>query len=318
MDDRRERRLFWALVAALLAATGAAYALILGPPPGEREPVLMFADEPTGARAAADPAGAAVPAAPFRLALSQVAGEVTLVRGGVAAPARPGDSLHDADAVVTGAGARVEIAGGPYALALEEAGRLEVHAATPALARVRLASGLVSARVGGGALEIAAAPGSSVRSEGGALSVACDGEALAAGVREGRAELRAEGGSVALSAGQQSVARQGRPPSRPSAIPASMALHVKWPRVWKTNHGRLVLQGATAPGAVLVIAGERVPLEPDGRFTHVVALREGEQQLRAHARAVGGLEATAEGPVVVLDTRAPGARFDTRRLWKLR
>jgi hypothetical protein len=79
-----------------------------------------------------------------------------------------------------------------------------------------------------------------------------------------------------------------------------------------------VVRGATAPGAVLVIAGERVTLEPDGRFTHVVALREGEQQLRAHARTVGGLEATAEGPVVVLDTRAPGARFDTRGLWKRR
>ena len=74
-----------------------------------------------------------------------------------------------------------------------------------------------------------------------------------------------------------------------------MALHVKWPRVWKTNHGRLVVQGATAPGALLVIAGERVTLEPDGRFTHVVALREGEQRLRAHARAVGGLEASG-GP----------------------
>ena len=319
MDDRRER------TAGLLGARrvrssprpAPAYALILGPPPGEREPVLMFVDEPTGDRAAADPAGR-----PSRRAvLARVLGGRWR---GHARPRRPrragahGRFLLDADAVVTAAGARVEIAGGPYALALEEAGRLEVEAAAPALARVRLASGLVSARVAGGALEIAGVPGSSVRSEGGALSVACDGEALAAGVREGRAELRRRGRDRRALRGEQPVARQRAPPSRPSAIPGSMPLHVKWPRVWKTNHGRLVLQGATAPGAVLVIAGERVPLEPDGRFTHVVALREGEQQLRAHARAVGGLEATAEGPVVVLDTRAPGARFDTRGLWKKR
>ena len=314
MTGARERLVFWALVACILAATGAAYALILGPPPGERAPVVTLVDEPP----ATAPASTTRRAAPLSLAFAEVVGDVTLVRDGLAAPARKGDVLLEADAVVTAADARVEIAGGPYALALEEAGRLEVEAAAPALARVRLASGLVSARVAGGALEIAGVPGTSVRSEGGALSVACDGEALSAGVREGRAELRNPVGTVELSAGEQAVARQKQAPSLPSAIPGSMALHVKWPRVWKTNHGRLVVQGATAPGALLVIAGERVTLEPDGRFTHVVALREGEQQLRAHARAVGGLEATAEGPVVVLDTRAPGARFDTRGLWKQR
>ncbi len=315
MTGARERTVFWALVASILAATGGAYALILGPPPGARAPVVTLADDPAPVDAPARPAS---PDAPFQLALARVEGDVTVVRDGLAAPAQSGDPLREADALVTAAGARVELAGGPYALVLEEAGRLEVETAAPALARVRLASGLVSARVAGGALEIAAAPGASVRSEAGVISVACSGDLVTAAATGGRAELRAEGGTVALAAGQQSAARQGRAPSAPGAIPASMVLHVKWPRVWKTNHGRLVVQGSTAPGAILVIAGERVTLEPDGRFTHVVALREGEQRLRAHARAAGGLEATAEGPVVVLDTRAPAARFDTRGLWKQR
>jgi hypothetical protein len=314
MTGSRERSIFWALVGGILLATGAAYGLILGPPPGERAPIVTLVDGPAPAPAPAAPSRGA----PLPLVLAAVEGEVTLVRDGLAAPARRGDALLEADAVVTAAGARAELAGGPYALRLEEAGRLELEAAGPGLSRVRLPSGLVSARVNGGALEISGAQGASARSEGGAFSVAREGESLSVAVEEGVAELRAAGGAVEVGSGQRSAARQGGPPAPPGAIPASLVLHVKWPAVRKTNHGRLVVTGATAPGAVLVIAGERVPLEPDGRFTHVVALREGEQKLRAHARAPGGLVATAEGPVVVLDTRPPGARFDTRGLWKKR
>ncbi len=68
------------------------------------------------------------------------------------------------------------------------------------------------------------------------------------------------------------------------------------------------------PGAVVVLGDERVEVQPDGRFTHVVVLREGRQRLSARAHGVGG-SAAAEGPAVVLDTRAPDARFDTRDLW---
>ena len=206
--DRRARTvgLLGARRVHLLAATGAAYALILGPPPGERAPVVTLVDEPPPSIVPASTPRAA----PLSLAFAEVVGDVTLVRDGLASPARKGDVLLEADAVVTAADARVEIAGGPYSLALEEAGRLEVEAAAPALARVRLASGLVSARVAGGAFEIAGVPGTSVRSEGGALSVACDGEALSAGAREGRAELRNPVGTVELSAGEQAVARQNR------------------------------------------------------------------------------------------------------------
>ena len=39
-----------------------------------------------------------------------------------------------------------------------------------------------------------------------------------------------------------------------------------------------------------------------------------DQRLAARAHGVAGA-ATAEGPTVVLDTRAPDARFDTRDLW---
>ncbi|WP_242360140.1 hypothetical protein [Anaeromyxobacter sp. SG17] len=317
MDDRRERTIFWILVAALLAATGGAYALILGPPPGERDPVVVLADEPPPPRAGPEgPAQAHPSPGRLRLAVAEVVGDVALVRGGVAAPARPGDALQLEDALVASAGARVRISGGSYGVVLEEAGQLEVGTASAELALLRLGAGYLSATVAGGALEIAAAPGASVRSERGTLSVARQGGSLAVAVREGGAVLGAAGGAVALTAGQQSLALEGRPPQAATAIASSLPLEVSWPALRRTNRGSVVVTGRTAPGAIVVIGGASVKLEPDGRFTHVIVLHEGEQRLVAHARAVGGLEAAAHGPMLVLDTHAPDARFDTQDLWE--
>lgn len=311
MGERRERITFWAIVAALLAAMGVAYAVILGPPPGEREPVVLLADEPTSAPAAA----AAAPAAPLRLAVLEVAGEVSLVRGGAVVPARAGDPLHEGDAVVTGAGARVEVAGATYAAELEELGRLEVGASSAGLSRVRLEAGLLSVRVAQAALEIAGAPGASVRSEGGALSVARNAESTSVGVKEGRAVLRAPGGAVALGAGQRSTAFGDHLPAAPADVPSTLLLEVTWP-ARRTKEARVVVTGRTAPGAMVVIGAEPVKVEADGRFAHAVLLHEGEQRLGVRARDVSGLAATEESPPVVLDTRVPAARFDTRGLWK--
>jgi hypothetical protein len=55
-------------------------------------------------------------------------------------------------------------------------------------------------------------------------------------------------------------------------------------------------------------------VQPDGRFTHVIVLREGRQRLSARALGVAG-SARTDGPVILLDTRAPDPRFDTQDLW---
>jgi hypothetical protein len=75
--------------------------------------------------------------------------------------------------------------------------------------------------------------------------------------------------------------------------------------------------GSTAPGALVVVAGARVDVRPDGTFAREVELREGSQRLEARAEAVGGLRATREG-TVTLDTRAPPPSFDTTHLWRRR
>jgi hypothetical protein len=299
MGGRRERAVFWAIAAVLVAGAALAYRLLLGPTPG------------------APRAGTQAAPAPVGLTVAEASGDVTIVRGGTRSRAAPGDELRADDAIETAPGARVALAGAGYRVALDEGGSFDVREITAELSRFRLGQGLVSARVTdepGRAVEIEGASGSLVRTRGGDVAVARSGETVAVGVERGAAEFAAAGGAVLLTAGQQSVAAPGRRPSAPAPIPASLLLKVSWPEERTTNQRRIVVTGRTQPGAIVVLGDERVEVQPDGRFTHVIALREGRQRLSARAHGVGG-SASADGPVILLDTRAPDPRFDTSDLW---
>ncbi len=299
MDARRERAVFWGLLLLIVLGTAAAYRLILGREPGSGPPASGGGAEPV------------------RLVVARVSGEVTLVRAGGRRPLAARDELRADDAIETAPGSRVELAGGSYEVALEEGGRFDVQEITAELSRFRLGSGLVSARVGDDAvraIEIEATPGTVARTRGGAVSVARSGDQVAVGVRQGDAEFRAGGASVVLHAGQQSTSTRGRAPSAPEPLPPSLLLKVTWPEGKVTNQRRIVVSGRTVPGAIVVVGSERIEVRPDGRFTHVVALREGRQKLSVRGYGVAGT-AVSEGPAIVLDTRAPDARFDTHDLW---
>lgn len=294
----RDRVTFWAVLAALLAGAALAYVLLLGREPARRPPI---------------------PAAPaaVRLAVGDVVGEVTIVRGGVRSRAASGAELRPDDAIETAAGARVEVAGGGYTVTLEEGGRFAVGEITAELSRFHLGAGLVSARVqddAARAVEIEGAPDAVARTRGGDVSVSRVGSVVAVGVRRGRADFTAAGQTVALAEGQQSQARAGSPPSPPTPLPSSLLLKVSWPGPRTTNERRMVVTGRATPGSIVILGGERVEVQPDGRFTHVIVLKEGRQTLTARAMGVAG-KAASDGPAVVLDTRAPDARFDTADLW---
>jgi hypothetical protein len=302
MGARRDRGVFWAGIALLVAVTLVAYRLLLGPEPGS---------------AAAPPPPPMPPDPSLRLAVAAVTGEVTLVRAGVRTRAAPGDELRADDALETASGARVDLAGATYDVGLEEGGRFSVKEITAELSRFGLGAGAVSARVADDpnrSFEIEAPQGAVMRTRGGELSVSRSGDVMAVGVRRGLAEFSAAGRSVLLGDREQSLAAAGKPPSAPAPLPTSLLLKVRWPDARETNRRRIVVTGRTAPGATVLLGGQPVKVQPDGRFTHVVVLREGRQRLAARAHGVAGA-AASQGPVVVLDTRAPDARFETRDLW---
>ncbi len=299
---RRRDTSFWAVAAALVGAAALAYALLLG-------------------RAPATPATRGTAADAARLELAAASGDVTVVRAdGTRVAAAAGLELRADDAVVAGPGARAELAAGAsYRVVLEESGRVEVKEITAELSRFRLEGGLVSATVRDDparAFEIESARDAVARTHGGELAVARGSGDVAVGVTRGEAEFRSGGSSVVIRAGEQSRAREGAAPTAPAPIPPSLLLKVSWPEERLTNRRRIVVTGRTHPGALVAVGGERVDVAPDGRFTKVVYLREGRQDVAVTARDVGGHRAEARSAPIVLDTRAPDAQFDTRDLWR--
>jgi hypothetical protein len=304
VGERRERVIFWSLAALLVAATAAAYLLVVGPAPG------------SGGRGAAPVVRAPEPdATPLRLVLRAVSGDVTVVRRGTASPARPGDGVRPGDALETAIGAHAELGEGPFAIALSEGTRLALREADPARARLRLEAGLVEARAEGAArVEVEVPPGGAARAGGGTLWVSRAGGVTAAAVRGGEGELRSAVGAVSLGDGQRASAADGASPSGATAIPTALPLDVRWPPP-RARKARVTVAGSTAPGALLIVAGERVDVRPDGTFAREVLLRDGPQRLEARAEDVGGLKAAREQSVT-LDARAPLPSFDTKGLWR--
>lgn len=303
MSGRGARVAFWAGVVLILGAAALAYALLLGREPGTAPPLPPPPEEP----------------APAPLTVARASGPVELLRGGARVPLAAGETLRPDDAIVTGPGARVAVASGDsYSVELEGGARFDVGEITATLARFHLAAGLVSATVRDDprrAVEIESGRGAVARTTGGDVSVSRSGPVVAVAVTRGAAELRAGGGAVRLEAGQRSLVADGERPAAAAPIPRALLLKVNWPAEARTNRPRLVVTGRTEPGAVLVVAGAPVEVGPDGTFTQVVYLREGRQRLGAEVRAVGARTARADGAAIVLDTRAPDARFDTRGLW---
>ncbi|MFT3916366.1 MAG: hypothetical protein QM704_20510 [Anaeromyxobacteraceae bacterium] len=303
MSARRDRLVFWALVALVVGAAGGAYVVLLGRAPGAPPPPR--------------PAAARPPPEDVRIRVTEVQGAVEIERGGVRRPARLGDELVASDALVTAPGASVKIVSPTYEFKVEEIGRFGVEQATSESSRFRLDRGLVSARVDedpSRAVEIASARSAVARTTGGELQVSSSGHVVAVAVRRGAARFTSGGQSVEVAAGQRTAASAEGTPSAPTAIPADVLLEVAWPEERITNRRKIPVSGRTVPGGVVVIGGATMEVQPDGRFKGTVELKEGEQRLVARARAAG-VYAEARGPPVVLDTRAPDARFDTGGLW---
>jgi hypothetical protein len=308
MAAPRERVLTVLLVAAILGVAGLAY-------------WLMLARGPAGVASAPAPVAApAPPAEAPRLAVSRTAGAASLVRGATARePLAAGAELRPDDVIETAEGASVVLsAGESYQVVLEGASRFAVKEIAAEVSRFRVEDGLVTATVRDdpGRAVVVEASGGAARTRGGALSVANVGGRVTVGVTAGRADFEAGGRIVTLHTGQVSSAEPGQPPSPPAELPRSLLLKVEWPAGRETNRRKLVVQGRTTPGAVLTLGGQRVVVGPDGRFSHVVYLREGAQALDVVARDVGGHVERSRSPTVVLDTRAPDVRFDTDALWK--
>ena len=130
------------------------------------------------------------------------------------------------------------------------------------------------------------------------------------GVTEGAVAVSAQGQEVALPAGTMNRIKPGEPPSLAEPLPTSLEIALDEPaNDYLTTQREVTLRGRTAPGAILTLNGEDLPVRDDGTFSLTVTLSEGE-----NAFTLAGTDVAANTAEVVrritLDVTAPPLALD--------
>lgn len=228
-----------------------------------------------------------------------------------------GDTLRVEESVRTGrnAGAVIQVG---------ESGKVRVGSRTELkfnrvdddLVRVKLQEGRVVAEApsGGNTLFQVEASGSDAVAETreGRFSVMSDGRGLVAVATEtGKVRFKAAGKEVDVAEGQQSIAREGKAPGTPAAIPASLLLKVAPPARTVQRDKEQEVTGQASPGSLVRVKGRTASVDEKGRFRIKVPLEEGPNTVEVVATDVSGREKASAFNVTV-DSHAPEIKGSMR------
>ncbi|HEX8818282.1 MAG TPA: hypothetical protein VF794_00015 [Archangium sp.] len=313
MDAPRPRRRstpFLIGLVAILAALPLGYFLFLHqPPPPPPRPVVEAPPAPPPKKG------------PVQLTLEEVRGTVEVRHGtGEWRAASAGEALRPSDAVRTRDGSYAVLIGGEAVEVRMEAGtEVSVEALTDSLSRLFLGNGMTTVRIKPGSGQTfqlkAAGSDAEARSEGGTFTLSNNGAGtVALATLVGEVSFSGQRKVVIVRAGQQSVIRPGQGPTAPTDIPSSLLLKVNWPARPTVSRRQLVVSGQTDPGNHVDVAGQRVPTDAEGHFSHTVALKEGANSVQVRALSVGGLSQENQRELTV-DTTPPGKVTVDPPLW---
>lgn len=310
---RRRRRAAPAALALLLLVGGGLWWWLQG---GRAPPPPIVRDDATPPAATAAPP--APPRGPETLQVVSVTG--TVEHAGADGPwqaLRPDDRVGAEERLQTGPGATARLAAGARGLlTLSELSQLRIRALTSEAHDFRLDRGQVEVDYqpeGDRRVRIGQASGeAAAEATAGRFHVTASGLAFAVATRTGTVSLTTAGGAVTVGAGEQALARPGKPPSAPRPIPTAVLLKVaEASRLAPPGHC-LDTAGVAEPGAVVTVDGAPVAVAPDGRFP-----------IRVVRRAAGGVEVRVLAPdgrvarrTVPCRAEADAAIKDFRVRWK--
>jgi hypothetical protein len=269
---------------------------------------------------------AAIPIAPAPSTAPQgaLAFEVTLATGKVEAqrgdgwvPIAQGDRLTRSDVVRTAAASTA-------VLKLDVGTEIELRAGVeigldrlPGGASVDLRRGKVLARVGRAEALAITTQKTRTTNEGPARFVVQSDErgGVSVAALEGSATLAAGGKTVKVPAGTTSVSVSGAPPEDPERIPEDVLLNVVWPT--GERHGETAeIQGRAAPSTTVSVNGTPATVNPDGRFTATVKLREGKNAIDVTAEDLSGRTRRDSSTLVRQIPQPPLLKPEAADLWK--
>ncbi len=126
----------------------------------------------------------------------------------------------------------------------------------------------------------------------------------------GEVELSAQGTSVTVREGEQSVVRPSMPPTAPTSIPTSFFLKVRKPGTTRKPTARLA--GRTAPGSIVKVGERSVTVGASGEFETEVSLKGGRNSVSISARDTQGREAEKNVSIVY---KKPDPTLRSKVVW---
>ncbi len=201
-----------------------------------------------------------------------------------------GETLSVLDTVRVGADSHASFSIGDSirftAPALSEFHLLEV---SEVVARIQLGEGRIAASAEGRPLRIEFDNSdATAETRDGDFSVMTEGKGIVAVATErGAVNVSAQGKTVRVETGMQSLVQAGSVPARPTAIPSSLFLKVRRPRA-AANLETVVVRGRATPGTLVQMPGAQIPVGPGGAFMQRVPLPVGSRHIEVEVTDAQG------------------------------
>lgn len=222
------------------------------------------------------------------------------VPGQTAAPVVKGDRLPAASTVETTGGSVTLVTHGGAQVVVSDESLLRVAASDAEGVDIVLARGRAEAKTGGAEtpfrMGFEGSDAVATATDGDFAAVSDGAGQVAVASSRGDVDLSAQGQSVTIGEGEQSVVRPSMPPSAPKAIPSSFFLKVRKPG--RTKQPKATLRGRTAPGSIVRIEGQAVQVGDSGQFETEVSLSRGRNAVTVSARDAKGREASRDVDIV--------------------
>jgi len=277
-----------AMVAALLLGAFLVFRLVYQQPPApipSPPPPVPDAALPSQPAPAEAEHGAVVAATRGRVEL--------LSRGEDWSEASVGVRLGPEDAIRTGPGAEADLQFGEEStITVAERAQVVVREVSEATQPLTLRKGRVTAdwKQGARRLVIEDETGKVVAATKAArFSVLAAGESFVVATQTGTVNLDAAGASIAIKGGETSRVDKGKAPTPAQPLTKELLLKVAAAQVAREGVCA-VIKGSTEPGAEVLIDGEPVEIDAQGRFSISVPRRAGREGVRVTTRDVAGRE----------------------------
>ncbi len=178
---------------------------------------------------------------------------------------------------------------------------------TDAVSKIRLNDGRVAASSEGRSVRIEVKNSDAVaETSDGAFAVLTEGEGnVSVASSRGDVALSAQGETVKVEAGTQSLVRPNSAPSKPTEIPNSLFLKVRRPHADAQLKSAMVA-GTATPGSIINIAGTKIPVGSDGAFQSRVGLGAGSREIRVTVVDASGRRETQAVQVITPKANTKG------------